>query len=95
MLTRTDIDHLAALARIAVPDEEKDRLVKDLGGVLDYISELNELDIEITAEDRAGALRNVMRDDAEPNPGGTYTPAILENAPDKKDGYVKVRQIFQ
>jgi len=94
MLTRADIDHLAALARLAIPEEEKDRLVKDLGGVLEYVSELNELDIEITAADRAGALRNVMREDAEPTPGGTYTSAILENAPDKKDGYVKVRQIF-
>jgi aspartyl-tRNA(Asn)/glutamyl-tRNA(Gln) amidotransferase subunit C len=43
MLSKDDVTHLADLARIKLSDEEKERYVKDLGGILDYVSEISEV----------------------------------------------------
>ncbi len=94
MLEKKDIDHLTELARLFVPEEEKDALVKDLQAILAYVSELNAVTADTGAAPEAGALRNVMREDDIPTPGGTYTEAILANAPKVENGYVKVRAIF-
>lgn len=95
MLTRDDIDHLADLARLAVADEEKDRLATDLGGILAYVSQLEEVTTEASPTPDAGVLRNVMREDGEPTASGTYTEAILANAPETEDGYFKMKAIFR
>ena len=39
-------------------------------------------------------VRNVTRDDIVTNEPGSFTKAILENAPEKEDGFIKVKQIF-
>lgn len=92
-LTRQDIDHLAELARISISDEEKDRMVKDLSGVLAYVSELKEV-ASSAGKPEAGALRNVLRSDGQPSGGGEYRDALLRNAPDSEDGYYKMKAIF-
>ncbi len=92
MLSKDDVTHLAKLARVALVPEEEERLVADLGGILSYVSEVSEV---VTADvgPVAGELRNVMRADAAVS-GGAHTQAILENAPDTKDGFLKVHSIL-
>lgn len=94
MLTKEDIEHLATLARISVSEEEKGPFAEQLDSVLVYVSELNKVVTIEESAPEAGELRNVMRDDTAPYAGGEFTDAILENAPHKEDGYVKVGQIF-
>lgn len=94
MLKKEDIEHLATLARISVSEEEKESFAEQLDSVLGYVSELNKVVTIEESAPEAGELRNVMRDDDMPNVGGEFTDAILENAPHKEDGYVKVGQIF-
>ena len=94
MLKREDIDHLATLARITLSEEEKVELPKQLEAILSYVSEISTVATEEDAIPRAGALRNVMRPDEKPREGGEFTDSILENAPHKQDGYIKVQQIF-
>ncbi|MBR5621546.1 Asp-tRNA(Asn)/Glu-tRNA(Gln) amidotransferase subunit GatC, partial [Candidatus Saccharibacteria bacterium] len=45
-ITREEIDHLAELSNFSLTDEEKDSLGTDLGNIIDYISQLDELDTE-------------------------------------------------
>lgn len=92
MLHKDDITHLASLARIALSDEEKELLTKDLSRVLEYVSEISEVVTKDTGP-VPGDLRNVLRAD-EACEGGRYTQAILENAPKTQKGYVKVRSIL-
>jgi Asp-tRNA(Asn)/Glu-tRNA(Gln) amidotransferase C subunit len=61
---------------------------------LEYVGEVSKVATEEDAIPRVGNLRNVMRPDTDVRPGGEFTAAILENAPHKQDGYVKVQQIF-
>ncbi len=94
MLKKEDIEHLATLSRMAISEEEKGSMAAQLDSVLSYVSELSKVVTKEESAPRAGLLRNVMREDADPYPGGEFTDAILENAPHQQDGYLKVGQIF-
>ena len=41
-----DVEHIALLARIALTDEERDKMGRDLSAVLDYVRTLDELGLE-------------------------------------------------
>ena len=43
-ITRADVEHVAALASLALTPEELDRLGKDLSSILGYVAELQQLD---------------------------------------------------
>lgn len=95
MLERKDIDNLANLARIALTDDEKDRLQRDMGSILDYISELKtapSLSAEISADNYY--LRNITRNDDEPFPSGTNTEIILSQAPKRKGNLLITKKIL-
>ena len=94
MLKREDIDHLATLARLSLSEEEKEEFPKQLEAILAYVGEVSKVTTKEDTVPRIGALRNVMREDSDVRPGGEFTAAIIENAPHKEDGYVKVQQIF-
>lgn len=92
-LKKEDVEQLAALARLAISEEEKASLPKELDAVLSYVSEISKV-ATTGALAKAGELRNVMREDGEVYQGGEWTKAILANAPHQEDGYFKVGQIF-
>jgi aspartyl-tRNA(Asn)/glutamyl-tRNA(Gln) amidotransferase subunit C len=43
-VSENDVAYLAALANLALTDEERGRFIKDLNSILDYVDHLNELD---------------------------------------------------
>ena len=98
MLERQDIDHLAALSRLDIAPEERDRLRVDLEAILGYVSELSraELPADLAADKRPADFphRNALRPDREPLPGGENTAAILSQAPAMKDNYLVVKKIL-
>ena len=92
-LKQEDIDNLAALARISLTEKEKTALLPTLESIIGYVGEIS----EVVTEDRpskVGVVKNVLREDAQTRGSGEYTDAVLKNAPDTEDGYVKVKQIF-
>jgi len=44
MITRDDVLHVARLARLTLAEPEIDRMIQDLGKILGYMAELNQLD---------------------------------------------------
>lgn len=93
MLEKKDIEKLASLSRIEVKEEEKGILLKDLESILGYVSEIQEVVIG-SVEPKEGKLHNVMREDENPHGSGLFSEDIMNNIPDKKDGYVKVKKIL-
>ncbi len=95
MLERKDIDNLANLARIALSEDEKDKLQKDMESILGYISELQQAP-GLTEEHKPENyhLRNVMREDIEPFTSGMNTEIILSQAPKRKDNYFTTKKIL-
>lgn len=94
MISKTDVDNLAVLARIEIPDAEKEKLQKDLEAILGYISELTKATGEVS-ERTKGELINVFRADDSAHEAGIHTEAILADAPRTHEGYIAVRQIIE
>ena len=92
-LTTADVEHIAQLARLALTPEEIEQYRQQLSDILDFFETLNQLDTS-TVPPTASVLapRTVMRDDVV-QPGLT-TEDALANAPDRQDGFFRVRAIF-
>ena len=92
-----DVQHIARLARIALTPEEEIKFEKELSGILAFIEELRQANTE-GIEPMAGGttIENIMREDRRVS-GELEQKAetLLEVAPEKKDGYVKVKAVFE
>lgn len=93
--SKETIDHISKLALLDLSDEEKEKLSKELGDILNYFKKLDDLDtsnIEPTTHPIDG-LKNVFRED-EPWESLSNEEA-LKNAKHKKDGYIKAPRILK
>ena len=94
MISREEVRHVARLARLALTDEELERMREQLDAILAYIDKLRELDVEgVEPTSHAVPLVNVMRDDE-------ITPvlsqeAALANAPDRAGELFRVPRIIE
>jgi aspartyl-tRNA(Asn)/glutamyl-tRNA(Gln) amidotransferase subunit C len=44
MIKRSDVEYIAGLARLAISEEEKDAFARQLGTILEHVSELDGVD---------------------------------------------------
>lgn len=93
-ITKSDVEHVAQLARIEISEKEKEEFTQELSAILDYVSELESAPTEgIEQISQISGLENVVREDKiEPS---FDRDLMLENAPDKKDWFIKVKKIFE
>lgn len=91
--TREDLENLSLLARIAVAEEEKDKMLADMQAILGYVSEINEVGGNV--ERAKSPHYNIVREDLATHEPGSATQALLREAPATEDGYVKVAQVFK
>lgn len=93
-ITKDQVKHVANLARLAVTDEEVEKLTEDLSAIIGYAEQLNELDTEgVEPTTHVLDLKNVMRKD-KPKEWITQEDA-LKNAPEKENGQFKVPSILE
>lgn len=86
-----DVENLAELARIELSEEEKKNLLKDMEGILGYIRQIEEVkvdDIKLTPD-----LVNIWREDTR-EPRDFSKDLIINQFPDKQDGFLKVKKIL-
>ncbi len=95
MLSKEEVQHIAALARIGITDEETEKYQKDLSAILDYFKKLQELDTEnIEPIGHITGRFNSYREDKREDFGSLGKAAIMKNAPEKKDGFIKVKSVL-
>lgn len=83
------IEYVGILAKLELSPEEAEAAKKDMGEMLDYIDQLNELDTTgIEPMSHVFPVQNVFREDIVTN--GDGSEKTLANAPVKKDGGFKV-----
>ena len=88
------VRHIAKLARIAMSEEELDRLVPELNNILGWVEQLGEVDtdgIEPLTAVIEQKLR--LREDAV-NDGG-IRDEVLANAPDSEHGFFAVPKVIE
>lgn len=91
----SDVRQVAILARLEISEKEVKRYQSELSNILDYVDQINELntdEVEPTAQ--VTGLKDVVREDKK-NPSELSRDEILSNAPDKKDGYIKVKSVLE
>ena len=93
-----ELGHLAKLARIELDPQEEEKLIKDLGAILDHFKELQELDTSNVPPMTGGTdLVNALREDGSENGGrlNTNRGAGVEAFPESSDGHNKVPPVFE
>jgi aspartyl-tRNA(Asn)/glutamyl-tRNA(Gln) amidotransferase subunit C len=93
-LDRSAVDHVARLARLDLTDEERDRMQKELTGILEHAEKIQSLDLDdIPPTSHALPLSNVLR----PDEVRLSLPPeeALANAPAAEDGRFRVPRIIE
>ena len=66
MIEIKDVEHVAKLARLELDEDEKVKFSKQLGDILKYVEQMNEIDTTgVEPMNHAIEFYNVMRDDVE------------------------------
>lgn len=93
-ITRSDVEHVAHLARLHLTDEELDRMQAQLSKIIDAIDTLQQVDTSHVGPTASVIqLENVMRDD-EARPG-ISREAALANAPLRDDPFLRVPTVLE
>ena len=94
MPVEIDVDHVARLARLALTDEERERLRSQLPVILEHAERVQEVAAEdVPATSHPIPLGNVFRED-EPEPTLSQDEA-LAGAPETERGQFKVPRIVE
>lgn len=92
-ISSDDVLHLARLSSLSLDPEEVESLRVDLGNILDYISELSQLDTTgVTPTYQVTGLSNIMRDDVVEH--DVDREALLALAPAVRDHQVQVPKVL-
>jgi len=94
-LSKKDVEHVAALAKLPLSDKEIETYLRQLDEVLNHIGELDEIDTENTEPtSQTTGLENVFRpDELKPQQGLSQEEAI-SGTEKSYNGYFKVEAIL-
>jgi aspartyl-tRNA(Asn)/glutamyl-tRNA(Gln) amidotransferase subunit C len=93
-LDKTEIAHVAALARIRIADAELEPLAAELSAILGWVERLGEVDTDgVPPMTGVAAMRLKMRDDVVTD--GDCRDAILGNAPQTAKGFFAVPKVVE
>lgn len=89
MINDEMIEYISILAKLELSENEKEAAKKDMGRMLEYIDQLNQLDTAgVEPMTDVFPVNNVFREDVVTN--GDNRERILQNAPSSKNGAFKV-----
>ncbi|MEM1380272.1 MAG: Asp-tRNA(Asn)/Glu-tRNA(Gln) amidotransferase subunit GatC [Pseudomonadota bacterium] len=97
-LSESDVKKVAKLARIAISDDDVPHLMNELNGILGWIEQLNEVDIEgVEAMTSSVDVALPMREDnlAEGYTGGGQPENVTKNAPKTEDHFFVVPKVVE
>jgi len=94
MISRADVEHVAALARLGLRDDEVERMVSQLNNILEAIAVLQDVDTSLVGPTaQVIPLENVMRDDVPRD--GISRDAALANAPLREGAHLRVPVVLE
>lgn len=93
-ISKDQVKHVAHLARLAITEEEAELFTSQLDSIITFAEQLNELDTEnVQPTTHVLHMKNVLREDVPAK--GLPVEEVLKNAPDHKDGQVRVPSILE
>lgn len=93
-ITRQDVEHVAALARLEFDDAALAQLEQELSRILEYVDMLQQLDTtDIAPLAHPFAAKAPMREDtARPS---ELSDALLDIAPERQDRFITVPRVIE
>jgi len=101
MISKEEVKHIAKLARLGLTEKEREKMQKELSSILDYIEKLGDEDKSSSSPFAIARVKevdisveNVMRNDEVRRLKPEVRRKIIEQAPETKAGYLKVKLIL-
>lgn len=93
-ITKDEARKVAHLARIAVDEAELPALAEQLSGILRFMEQLNEVDVE-GVEPMTGVEPMRLKRRPDEVTDGNIQDLILRNAPDAREGFFAVPKVVE
>ncbi len=95
MIAKKDVEHIAKLARLGISKKEIGKFQKEISLILDYVSQLKKTDTKnVEPISHITGAKNVARKDESQKIDIEKVKKILDEAPETKNGYIKVKTVF-
>ena len=88
------VKRVARLARIAVSEDDAQRMTGELNAILGFVEQLNEVDVS-GVEPMTSVTPMAMRQRADAVTDGDDPEAMLANAPNSADGFYMVPKVIE
>jgi len=93
-LDKDDVQKVAYLARIKVPEEKLDGLAQEINGIIGWVEQLAEVNTDgVAPMTSVTEMTAPMRTDVVTV--GNDADGILKNAPDSEDGFFTVPKVVE
>ena len=93
-LDTNTINKIAKLARIKLSEEEAEDLLKDMNSILDWVDQLNEVNTD-SIEPLANISSSILPQRKDESRDENSSDEILQNSPDKLEGYFAVPKVVE
>ena len=87
-IDKNTINKIARLSRIKLDDKESEDYIKDLNSILDWVEQLNEVNTE-NVEPLSNISSSILPKREDVSNDTNSSEEILENAPDKLEGFLQ------
>ena len=88
------VRRVAHLARIKTPEDRLEPLAAELNGILNWIEQLNEVDVD-GVEPMTSNVHQPLRQRDDAGTDGGKVEAVLSNAPKSADGFFVVPKVVE
>ena len=93
-IDKNTINKIARLSRIKLDDKESEDYISDLNSILDWVEQLNEVNTE-NVEPLSNISSSVLPKREDVAKDVNSSDEILENAPDKLEGFFVVPKVVE
>ena len=93
-IDKNTINKIARLSRIKLDDKESEDYIKDLNSILDWVEQLNEVNTE-NVEPLSNISSSTLPKREDISKDVNSSEEILENAPDKLEGFFAVPKVVE
>ena len=93
-IDKNTINKIARLSRIKLDDKESEDYINDLNSILDWVEQLNEVNTE-NVEPLSNISSSILPKREDVSKDTNSSEEILENAPDKLQGFFAVPKVVE
>lgn len=98
MISKEEVENLAALARLKISDTEIESLRKDISSILEYVGQISAVSTDAEGTPEVPLNHNVLREDVvrgAKDPMTDKEESIRKEFPKREGDYLQVQKILQ